>query len=1349
MRPFYNSKNNYQKIVSQTKKMKHFLGVLILLVSLNSFSQTATAPSGTGALCDPYLISSLDNLYWVSQNSSSWASGKYFVQTANIDATSTSSWNSGAGWSPIGNLSTRFYANYDGRGYTISNLYINRTGSGIGFFGFTQSGTIKNMYFSNVSLTAAITDVYGVGILSAYSYLSTFTNCKITNSTFNTSGSQCYAGTMFGRMSNVTVSYCNSTANAAHTNASAVHAPYGGLIGSLESGGGTITYSYATGNVSKSTGGNRTGGFIGIVEAGTVSKCYASGNVTTANQGGGFVGNSYTCTFSDCYAVGNVNSTASDGKGSFAGFAQSGTTFTRCYGAGVLSGYVGGWSGGWSGYTTDATFNNCFFDQTTTGYANAFGYASNNTGSPTATTTANMKTQTTFSSAGWDFTSTWAIAGGVNNGYPTLIIPTVTISTAIPGCPSITATGTTSAFSTCLGTPSSAQTITVSGSDLTANISLSAPSGFEISTSAGSGYASSLTLTQSAGTVSATTIYIRLSGSVSGSLSGNISMTSTGASTQTSAVSGSVCIPPTSTAPVGSGTQCDPYLISSIENLYWLTQTTSAWASGNYFVQTENIDASSTSTWNSGQGWSPVGNLSTRFYANYDGRGYTISNLYINRSGSGIGFFGFTQSGTIQNMYLSNVSLTAVITDVYGVGILSAYSYLSTFTNCKITNSTFNTSGSQCYAGTMFGRMSNVTVSYCNSTANAAHTNASAVHAPYGGLIGSLESGGGTITYSYATGNVSKSTGGNRTGGFIGIVEAGTVSKCYASGNVTTANQGGGFVGNSYTCTFSDCYAVGNVNSTASDGKGSFAGFAQSGTTFTRCYGAGVLSGYVGGWSGGWSGYTTDATFNNCFFDQTTTGYANAFGYASNNTGSPTATTTANMKTQTTFSSAGWDFTSTWAIAGGVNNGYPTLRIPTVTIAPLFAGCPSWIGTTSTDWATASNWSNNAVPASGSNIIINAAAVNNLVLDQNRTIGIVTFNNASRNIVLGNYDLTAGGSDNTNTTNYIQSTGTGKLKLTIGNAESATFPIGNASYNPVTITNNSGASDVFSAQVVDAVYVNGTSGTEVSTAVVDRTWNISKTNANGGSGIGFVFNWNTGEVINGTFTNPRMNHHTGSNWEVPSVASTVYGANSLTVTGYTGTFSPFAISEGLSALPVEMVYFRANCEGSATDIQWETATEHNSSHFILEKSVDGINWFEIAKYIAAGNSTTVIDYEFVDDSKLSRELVYYRLLQFDLDGKSAIYGPISSACQDVNEFEMVVAPNPNNGQFTLQIASMEKQEVKMELYNSNGLLVEIKSLSINEGVSMEYMDFSQLKPGIYNLQIQHSNGISNRKISIQ
>jgi len=416
----------------------------------------------------------------------------------------------------------------------------------------------------------------------------------------------------------------------------------------------------------------------------------------------------------------------------------------------------------------------------------------------------------------------------------------------------------------------------------------------------------------------------------------------------------------------------------------------------------------------------------------------------------------------------------------------------------------------------------------------------------------------------------------------------------------------------------------------------------------------------------------------------------------------------------------------------------------TINVVPV-----EWIGTTSNDWNTGSNWNGQYVPTVITTIAINSSASNDLHLDANKTITNLTFNGANKKLVLGNFDLTATTINNANATNFVQSTGTGKLKLTIGNSASATFPVGNTSYNPVTITNNSGASDVFSAQVVDAVYLNGASGTEVSTTVVDRTWNISKTNANGGSGIGFVFNWNSGEVINGSFTDPRMNHYTGSNWEVPSVASTVYGTNSLTVTGYTGTFSPFAISEGTSALPVEMVYFHANCKGSATDIQWQTATEHNSSHFILEKSVDGINWLETAKYLAAGNSTTAIDYEYVDDAKMTRDLVYYRLLQFDIDGESVIYGPISSACQEVNEFDMVVAPNPNNGQFTLQIASIESQDVKMELYNSNGLLVEVKTLSINEGVSMEHMDLGQLKPGIYNLHVQHSKGISNRKISIQ
>jgi uncharacterized repeat protein (TIGR01451 family) len=111
-------------------------------------------------------------------------------------------------------------------------------------------------------------------------------------------------------------------------------------------------------------------------------------------------------------------------------------------------------------------------------------------------------------------------AGGVGR-----VVLTYTATT-----PTISATGTPSAVSAGQGTPSPATTFSVSGSSLSANISVTPPAGFELSTSANSGYATSLSLTPSGGTVTATTIYVRLAASDSvGSYSGNIVLSSSGA----------------------------------------------------------------------------------------------------------------------------------------------------------------------------------------------------------------------------------------------------------------------------------------------------------------------------------------------------------------------------------------------------------------------------------------------------------------------------------------------------------------------------------------------------------------------------------------------------------------------------------------------------------------------------------------------------------------------------------------------------------------------------------------------------------------------------------------------------
>ncbi|PWA05160.1 hypothetical protein DB895_07575 [Flavobacterium psychrotolerans] len=108
----------------------------------------------------------------------------------------------------------------------------------------------------------------------------------------------------------------------------------------------------------------------------------------------------------------------------------------------------------------------------------------------------------------------------------------------------ITLTPTTlTGFTYALGSgPSANQTFTASGSGLTADILLTPPTDYEISTAAGSGFGSTITLTQSGGTVSATTIYVRLKTglTVNSYNSETIAASSTGATTKNVTCSGTV-----------------------------------------------------------------------------------------------------------------------------------------------------------------------------------------------------------------------------------------------------------------------------------------------------------------------------------------------------------------------------------------------------------------------------------------------------------------------------------------------------------------------------------------------------------------------------------------------------------------------------------------------------------------------------------------------------------------------------------------------------------------------------------------------------------------------------------------
>ena len=131
----------------------------------------------------------------------------------------------------------------------------------------------------------------------------------------------------------------------------------------------------------------------------------------------------------------------------------------------------------------------------------------------------------------------------------TSALRTAVVATIIPS-QIITVTGTLSNFTTCAGTSSIAQSFVVAGSNLTNDIVVSAPAGYELSLASGGTYAVSLSLTQSSGTVSSTTIYVRLKSNASNGASGNISTASTGATTQNIST-GTAVVNGLPTAPIG------------------------------------------------------------------------------------------------------------------------------------------------------------------------------------------------------------------------------------------------------------------------------------------------------------------------------------------------------------------------------------------------------------------------------------------------------------------------------------------------------------------------------------------------------------------------------------------------------------------------------------------------------------------------------------------------------------------------------------------------------------------------------------------------------------------------------
>jgi hypothetical protein len=89
---------------------------------------------------------------------------------------------------------------------------------------------------------------------------------------------------------------------------------------------------------------------------------------------------------------------------------------------------------------------------------------------------------------------------------------------------------------------------------------------------------------------------------------------------------------------------------------------------------------------------------------------------------------------------------------------------------------------------------------------------------------------------------------------------------------------------------------------------------------------------------------------------------------------------------------------------------------------------------------------------------------------------------------------------------------------------------------------------------------------------------------------------------------------------------------------------------GVTALPVELIRFETKRLNGTVVLNWATASEHNNSHFEVERSQDGKTWAKLGTVPGNGNSQKIITYQFEDRTAELGKIIYYRLKQNDFDG---------------------------------------------------------------------------------------------------
>ena len=293
-------------------------GEVKLNVKMNGLDgELPTGMTGKGTEAEPFVLKTADHLAWFRDfvnEGNMKACAKIADDVKEIDMSTvchkadTEKQVAELSWTPIGNFAgNKYQGTFDGNGKTISNLYIiNAASEHLGFFGYAEKGSIKNITFDNAKVKSTVD--HCTGILAGFEELCIIENIK-TLANCLVEGKD-HVGGIAGRASG-DIGNCENHAMVNGANF------VGGIVGDYRESGKSIiscaNYGVVTGT------GNSVGGIAGHFGSGTIQNCANYGDITGADIVGNLIGDGYICNLNNVLGTGNVTATSADCAGLLVG----------------------------------------------------------------------------------------------------------------------------------------------------------------------------------------------------------------------------------------------------------------------------------------------------------------------------------------------------------------------------------------------------------------------------------------------------------------------------------------------------------------------------------------------------------------------------------------------------------------------------------------------------------------------------------------------------------------------------------------------------------------------------------------------------------------------------------------------------------------------------------------------------------------------------------------------------------------------------------------------------------------------------------------------------------------------